>query len=320
VALARRQARLEAVRAYLSVQMSLETVRLLADSLKLAQSQYRDIALRLKAGSASRLDSLQAHQDVLSRQKDFASARTALGGALQDLFALTRTGAWLDTAFPLDSATASAPPEDAAAATLVAATDPLEVSSTVLDAALSTARPDEAYPGVGFYARMADASRSAANGVLASNLPQLSLTARASRDYPNGPVLEQVNQRMLGAAVSFPLFEGGKRARDEWEQRERAKSFDEQAGQAAVELARDWNKARDALAGLKVQGGLDRQASAETRELAGLTYDAYKTGQARFTDVQAANLRSLHAVVAEARTKVETLMQLAAIKVLSRGE
>ena len=318
-ALTRRQIRLSASTAYCQVQVALEAARLLADSLKLAEEQYRDISRRLNAGSASKLDALLAHQDVLARQREFIQARTALGSALQDLFALTGTGEGLDTAFPVDATTAAAMPADVPAHSLIVAMDPMEVSATLLNESIRR-RPDSQYPGVRFYSRMADSSRNAANGVLASNLPALSVSARATRDYPNGPVLEEINQRTWMAVVSFPVFEWGCRGREEWEQREKTKAYEERRNLAMVELLRDWRKASDALAGLDIQGGVNRQAAAETAELARLTYDAYKTGQARFTEVQAANLRALQARVQEVRTKAETLVQMAIIKSLSREE
>jgi len=318
-ALTRRQVRLSASTSYCQVQVALEAARLLADSLALAQDQYREISHRLNAGSASRLDALLAHQDVLARQREFVQARTALGSALQDLFALTGTGAGLDTAFPIDPDTASAMPADAPAPTLIVAMDPMEISTTAIQESARRGSDPE-YPGVRYYGKLADSSRNAANGVLASNLPALSISAKATRDYPNGPVLEEINQRTLMAVVSFPVFEWGRRGREEWEHREKTKSYEERRNLASVELARDWKKAADALAGLAIQHGVNRQASAETAELARLTYAAYKTGQARFTEVQAANLRSLQARVQEARTKAETLVQLAIIKSLSREE
>jgi len=317
--LTRRQVRLSASTAYCQVQVALEAARLLGDSLKLAQEQYLDISRRLKAGSASKLDALLAHQDVLARQREYVQARTALGSAMQDLFALTGTGTGLDTSFPVDAETVAALPADVPAPTLVVAMDPMEVSASAI-ADSARRGPDPEYPGVRFYGRMADSSRNAANGVLASNLPALSITARATRDYPNGPVLEEINQRTIMGVVSFPVFEWGRRGREEWEYREKSKSFEERRIQAAAELARDWKKAADALAGLAIQRDINRLASAETAELARLTYDAYKTGQARFTEVQAANLRALQARVQEVRTKAEALVQMAIIRGYSREE
>ena len=211
--LTRRQVRLAASTAYCQVQVALEAARLLGDSLKLAQEQYRDISLRLKAGSASKLDALLAHQDVLARQREFIQARTALGSSLQDLFALTGTGAGMDTAFPIDPQTAILMPTDVPSPSLLVVMDPMEVSTTAIFE--STRRgPDPVYPGVRFYTKMADSSRNAANGVLASNLPALSVSAKATRDYPNGPVMEEINQRTLMGVVSFPVFEWGRRGRE----------------------------------------------------------------------------------------------------------
>jgi outer membrane protein TolC len=321
VALIRRQVRLAAAVTYVGVQTAVETVRLLADSVALAATQYADISLRLRAGAASRLDVLQAHQAMLARQREFTAARTALAAAIQDLLDVTGESATgFDTSFPLDAATLASPPPDATPATLVAAPDGIDASVAALEAGAEAALPDPGHPSIAALARMADAARESANGLRSSRLPVIAVTGKVSREYPNGPVLEDVTQRTLGVAASLPLFEGFRRVRAEADQREQARSLEARRDSAAADYLRDWRKAVDALAGLRVQRETNRRAAEEAGELARLTYAAYTTGQARLIEVQTANLGELQARVQETRTKAEMLIQLALIRSLSKEE
>jgi outer membrane protein TolC len=120
--------------------------------------------------------------------------------------------------------------------------------------------------------------------------------------------------------ASLPLFEGFRRVRAEADQREQSKAWEARRDNAAADYLRDWHKALDALAGLRVQRATNRRAAEEAGELARLTYAAYTTGQARLIEVQTANLGELQARVQETRTKAEMLVQLALIRSLSKEE
>ncbi|HEX4048890.1 MAG TPA: TolC family protein, partial [Elusimicrobiota bacterium] len=96
--------------AYVQVQLAREKVRLLADSVAVADAQYADIVKRLRAGASSRIDSLSSHQTDLQRRKDFLSAQSDLAGALRELFQLTGLGEGLDATRPVDVRVSSALP------------------------------------------------------------------------------------------------------------------------------------------------------------------------------------------------------------------
>ena len=85
---AKRQLLLAVRMAYFQTQIDLEQVRLLGDSLKVAQAQYTDISHQARYGTASQLDLLSSHQEVLSYQRSFSQAQAALAGSLRDLFDL----------------------------------------------------------------------------------------------------------------------------------------------------------------------------------------------------------------------------------------
>ena len=99
----KRQIRLQARLAYFPTQLMAERARLMADSLKLSQSEAKDIDLRLKAGASSRIDSLSANNEVLQRRGDYRQARADLASALRDLFAQTGLGADLDPSVPQEA-------------------------------------------------------------------------------------------------------------------------------------------------------------------------------------------------------------------------
>jgi outer membrane protein TolC len=325
LALIRRQVLFGATLTYAQVQLALETVNQLADAAKLADDQYTDISLRRKTGSASRIDELQAHQDSLTRRRQYAQARAELGAGLMDLFAQTGVGG---TDAPpatlaagagrgLDASTPGSAGTNEGTPSLLVKLDRLEDTLAALEP-VSQGDPDPAYPGVVMNERLADSARHASWSVTASRLPRITVTGKTSLDYPNGPVLEQIHQNMVGVAAVMPLFEGGRIVRDANEAKEQAKGFDERRVLARIELDRDWKKAAGRLAALREQKLLNATAVKETGELAGLTYDSYKSGQARFIEVQAANLRALDAKVQDARTKTEMIVQLAIMQSLAK--
>lgn len=317
--LVRRQIRLAASLAYIQAQAAAEQVRLLADALKASQAQYRDISLREREGQAGRTDALQAHQELLARQRGFAQARADLAAALQDLFALTGEGGGLDASMPLDARAPRDLPEGTAPPSLLVRLDSLDDARRALESAAGTA-PDPVHPRVRYFDRLAQAAQRSATGVAAGRLPRVQATGRVSLDYPNGPIPEQVGQKTVGLAASMPLFTGTRLGQDLKEQRHHAAALEAQREQARVDVERDWRKASARLAALRAQADLNRQSVAEAKEAAGLVYDSYRGGQARFIEVEAANLHTLETQVQEARTKAEMLIQLAVMQSLSKED
>jgi outer membrane protein TolC len=153
-----------------------------------------------------------------------------------------------------------------------------------------------------------------------SRLPKIQVTGRISLDYPNGPILEQITQKSAGVAVSMPIFTGTRLVREAEEQRQHAATFEAQRNAARSDLARDWSKATARYRLLQAQAELNRQAAAEARETSDLVYASYRGGQARFIEVETANLHALEALVQEARTKADMLTQLAIMHSLSKEE
>ncbi|TBR17664.1 hypothetical protein EPO15_16360 [bacterium] len=145
------------------------------------------------------------------------------------------------------------------------------------------------------------------------------MQAGAALQYPNGPVLDDVTQKTVGLTASLPLFEGGQAAKDAAAQRRLAAAAELRRRQAEEELARERDKARAGLASLRAQQELDDQAAGDAAELSDLVYLSYKGGRANYLEVQSANLRHLEAKVQAARTRAQTLIQLATLAQLAAG-
>ena len=316
----RAQILLAARSAYFQTQGAQEQARLLAESLRLAQSQYADIQRRVRSGAASRLDGLSAHQEVLTRRAQLRQARADLGAALRDLTALTGDTIPDGDLMPLDADTARNLPAEVEPPAVVLALDSLDDSESALPPV--PAREPEAgrHPRVESWARAADAARFAGRAAAAGRQPRIEASAKTSLDYPNGPVLERINQKTAGVTASWPIFEFNRVAHDVRAQEEQARALDALRDQAERDLRRDWADARDQYDALSAERAILRQRAEEAKELARLVYESYRAGQSRYLDVQSANVRALEAEIQRARAQIQLLTQKALLAALSEGD
>ena len=303
--------------AYVQVQLAREKVRLLADSVGVAEAQYGDIEKRRRAGASSRIDSLSSHQADIQRRKDFLSAQSDLAAALRELFQLTGLGTGLDLTRPVDVRVSSALPAGLAEPTLRLAFDSLADTPAPLAAAEAISGPSANYPGALEYARQADAARLTADAASAGEWPKISFQGSIYYEYPNGPVNQFVTQKAAGVSASVPLFEGRQTARLVESSKHAASAADRRRDLVVEQLARDWDKARSALAALRDQADLDATAVVEAEELARLVYLSYQGGRSTYLEVQTYELTALQAKVNAAQTRAQILIQLAALAQLA---
>ena len=313
----RREIILQARSDYFKLELSLEQTVLIGDSLKLAQAQYEDIRLNVKAGVKSRIDELLSHQELLARRRELQQARAALAQSLRDLFALTGLGGGLDASFAMDLSARDSMPKDVEPPTLFLGVDTIEDSLMALEPARS-AQPDPSHPNLEALSELSRSLRSASQSYASEKWPIVQLMARTSLDYPNGPILKQINQNTAGISVSMPLFEYGKNDEKTKENANRASSAQESRKQLEDDILRDWRKSHDRLKSLAGQQETNKLAAQEARELAALVYDSYKAGRSTYIEVETANLRELEAKVQTADTGAQILLELAILAGLSR--
>jgi outer membrane protein TolC len=158
---------------------------------------------------------------------------------------------------------------------------------------------------------LAEAARRAAGAARSGYWPRLQAMARASYDYPNGPILEQVQQDTVGVSATWPLFSFGQTGHQVAEQERTVESLEARGRLARTELDSSWQKSRSRLSALKARDKLDAQAVEETRALYRLVTGAYRNGGLRYLEVETALLKLLDARTRLALTETQMLIELA---------
>lgn len=305
---ARRGALLRARAAYFRLQLALEKVYLIGESLALSESQLRDTELAVRAGTRSRLDGIRARQETLDRRREMIRARSELAGALAELSLASGIGAPRSEEPPLDARLAGR--DYARGALLLKAENYDDLLARLIPAS-------KGGPGVTPSVRALEESSAAA---LASarlyrseKLPRLVFSARTSLDYPNGPNLYSFVQGSAGLALNMPLFESGRLDEREKESRLTAEAASALRDEAARRSARDYYLALDEYRALLDEQAVNIEAAEEAGEAAGLAYAAYKSGGATWLEVESANLRALRARTDLASVNAGVLIKLAVL-------
>lgn len=312
---ARKQILLQVRQSYFAVQQLLQQLVLLNGQLEVVQKQLADVESAYKAGSKSNLDVSIARKQVLKTQTAMSGARSALAGQLRTLFKLTGTDYNIDPSYPTDKRLANAKEENKTSAVLD--TDPLE-NTLQLFRPYGQSEFDENSPKLAALDEMAQYYDYLADSYKSSLYPRVALQGGAYFEYPNGAIREHVFLGRAGAAVSIPLFEGGKDRQQAKAQRElsRAKTYEKQDTQETLTAL--FLSAKDRLYGLQVQENLLKDTIKQTHETARLTYQAYKAGAVTFFEVDRANLDLLESQLSLADVQVEQLNQLAILNSLSK--
>lgn len=311
---ARRQALLKARMGYFALQLALEKVYLIGENLQLAEAQLKDIELGVKAGARSRLDGIRARQETLARRRDLLRARADLSAALLDFGFATGMTVPEAEGLPLDARLGGR--ACAAGAGLLVRAEPYEeILGRLLPAAV--AGPGKALPSVAALSETSAAALAAARAYKAEKLPRLTLGARSSLDYPNGPNLYSFVQNSASLSLNLPLFESGRLADREEESRLNARGAAERRDEAARSAAAEHAKALAAYKALLEEQTINIESVDDASEAARLAYEAYKAGGGTWLDVESANLKALQAKTTAATANAEILMRLARLDSLS---
>ncbi len=311
---ARRQSLLGVRLAFYRVSSALEQQALVTDSLKLAQSQYRDIKNRSQAGSSSRIDLLASHREVLSLEGTFREVQTELSNAALDLLRQTNDSRTeFDFSRPLRSSLVHGLPDNLATpSVLIEAQKPSELSQLVTEAEVKVAN----HPGVVAMKLQAESLELMSNSIHSGLYPKVQVQLKSSFDYPNGPALERVQQNTVSVGLSVPLFEFSRSRNEASEKSQLALALQTRTQSLEKDYERDLEKVRIQLRTLESQKETLSTLSEEATQLASLIYSAYQNGRSSFLEVQSANLRVLDARVQLARNQVQILVSRAQLQSL----
>jgi outer membrane protein TolC len=287
-----RQALLSTRVAYHQAQLSRKELELSEKTLSVASAQSRDIDARYRSGVVARLDALNARMEVSNYELRVTQARAEAQVAMAEL------ASWVGE-IPAD---AELDPLDAAAAGRVPEEAPLT------------------HPQVEAQWKAAESFREGLRAQWAGYGPTIQLQAKTSLDYPNGPRLERIGQNTVSLGMSWPIFEWGKTPALVAQKRAEEESARRRAEQGALDLRRDWAKARARHDNLVEQSRTSDKLLREARDLARLNYDTYKAGRISFLEVQSSNLRLLDAEIRKARIEAQLLSQKQTLKFLAGEE
>lgn len=311
----RKNARLEllySVRAaYIQVQLNLEELRLVNETLALARAQGKDVLARYRAGAAARVDVVTSEREVLSYELQFKHQQSELSASLKDL--LARVGRP-----DIKNVFRPGPPNTADVE--------LALKLDSFDKLLSEEEsenippPDESQPTILSQELLAQSSEYSASSQKSALFPSIQLMGKSTLEYPNGPIQENINQNTLMATLSAPLFEGGKLRHEAAAKRREADAARYRKEQLKIDLNKDFMKAREMLESLREQKKIAVEDVQKSEEVARLFYGSYKAGKIKLIDVQSANIQALVSKMAAARIDAEMLRELITLKVLSGKE
>ena len=315
-----RQVLLLVRQAYFRVQLALEQMHIISDSLALSEAQYQDIRHRYQAGTSSRLDSLSAHKEVLSYSVQLRRSQADLSAAIRELYAVSGEPLPADFSKPVTAVLQKdASRAENEAPTVWVQADPISESLETVktEVPLKYDLPMDANPQLQTLAHQSESALKAGDASQSGLYPKLQFSAKSSYDYPNGPIKDHIQQNIVAMSLTMPLFEFSRTRLEAQATRSQALALEARREQSLLDLQRDWNQALDQLAALQEQQKLLRESAAESVEVARLTYDSYTAGRSTFLEVQSANLRSLDARVQATRNDVQILIQLALINNLA---
>ena len=312
---AKKQTLLQVRQAYFAVQQQLQHLVLLNGQLEVAQKQLADIQAAYRAGAKSKLDISSAQKQVLQTQTAMSSARGTLAVQLRTLFKLTAENYGINPVYPTDERLADIKLDGTTSAVL--GTDTLEDTLSAFTP-FAQSEFDENSPKLAALEDMVQYYEYLSESYQASLYPRIALQGGAYWEYPNSALREHVFLGRAGAALSIPLFEGGKDRRQAQAQQERSRAAGYEKQDTRETLEKLFYSAKDQLYALKVQEKLVRQTIREAQEIARLTYQAYQTGTVTFFEVDKANLTLLESRLSLADLQVAQLNQLAVLNSLSK--
>lgn len=297
--------------AYIQVQLGLEELRAINDSLELARAQDRDVGTRYRAGAAAQLDVVTSGRSVLGYEIQFKQRQAELSSALTDLLSLLGEYRSLDISRP--------GPQGVTDSSLTVKLD--EISESLAQQSTAVALPlDNDHPQLHSLDLQAQSSEMSAESQTAKMFPTLQLNAGITSLLPNIPNPYQYWQETIGITLSLPLLIGDPSPDQASQLKNAAMATRHRKAQLLDDLQRDFLRTRTLLMSLQERRKLAAQDVIQSGVASKLYYRSYLAGKVNLIDVQNANVQALQAKVNAARIDAQTLNQLVLLKFLSGKE
>ena len=295
--------------AYIDAQLYFEQLRLVADSLKLAEKQYKDISKRAAIGSTSTQDVLASHKEVLRFSLQCRQMQDTLTSKIIDILALTGE----DNKFDLN--TAGAQLESAIYLSTNALSMPVKLDSlnntlAEIEKTVSFNRKPRSLR-IEALQKKKQSLQYALETIKSDNKIKVRVSERSSFEYPEEISLAHYFQNAINFNFSMNLWDGNKTKNLYLQKQKELNSTDEQQKNFDTEINRDYTKACNTLSFLKSEQKIAEQGVEEMEKFAKLVYGSYQAGQVGYLDVENANLKVLEWKVQLATIKAKIATQLA---------
>lgn len=279
---------------YLKCILKTEQIALTRESLKLAQNQYKDILNRSRAGTLSRIDLLSASKEVNSLSLQLMQLESEYKNEIKNLSKIINDETLLSNGASVQFESLSEI-ENKFVGYKNKKTDDFKV---------------ENHPLILSMQKSVESLRHSAESSKSSGYPKLTVFAKTSFDYPDGPKLEQIHQNTIGMNVSIPLYEAGKSTGEYQERFFSFQAMQNKKDDTYKDLKTEYAKTLDQLGILAEKSSIYNKSIKETEERAKLVYSSYLSGKLGFLEVQSANLQLLDSKTQSTLNDIQIIIQL----------
>jgi outer membrane protein len=264
---------------YINITFLLEKRIVIANSLKVANKQLKDVASKQRFGSGSKLDLLTAQKEVHELESQFKEISFNIAAEQSELFKVSFYQKIKETNFETDKSY-------------------LESLDLIKNRFISYRYRD--YNEVDSskiktLKYQSESLESQASSISSQRYPKVNLFARTSLDYPNGPDLSQFNQNSVGVTMSIPLFDGGEISHNVSEKQNQALALRHQVINEQRNLIESIQLLMKRIDNLTEQNEIIQKKIIESNEISELIYKSYQEGRATFIEVERANVKSREA-------------------------
>ncbi len=297
---------------YLLVQLALQELQSIENSLNLVRSQFKDIDHAYKAGAVARLDWIDSQRNVLSYQLQYEKERANVELKVKDLYAILT--------LPTDIKIFKS--EKGSDESVILNND-LLIKFDSLNTSLERAKkwdiipPPTSQPSLQRQFLLAQSYDAKAASEFGKLFPKIDAFATSQMLYPDVIQVKLVNQNSFGASVSMPIFDGFRILHNVESAKQSAMMANFNYNETKINLDRDFQKSIDFLKNLDIQKEINVKDIEAAKQSAELYYESFKNGQSLLINVQNANLQVLTSEVQSARITATMLQQLYELQYLS---
>lgn len=264
---------------YINLALLLKKRAVIANSLKVANKQLKDVTSKKRFGSGSKLDLLTAQKEVHELQSIHKETAFNIEAEKSELYKVSFSEKIKETNFESDQ-------------------NYLEDFDTIKNRfigyksknynALENAK-------IKSFKDQSESLESQASSISSQRYPKINVFARSTLDYPNGPDLAQFNQNSVGITLSMPLFDGGEISHNIGEKQNLAMALKHQALNEERNLNESIQMLMTRIDNLTEQNEIIQKKIIESNEISNLLYRSYLDGRTTFLEVERANVKSREA-------------------------